>query len=296
MPAESPTAGQVRRKVRVFRALTALDPRMPGVWRRPAGAERHLPTQAGPVRVLTYGLDRPETLPLFINLHGGGFVMLHPEMDDRYMPALASTAGVKIISVDYSLAPEAPFPQALEECYAVATYAREHAADLGIDPDRIAMGGHSAGGNLSAACCLLDRERRALGLAALILDYPPMDLATDPSLKPTPKDAIPPHMSRTFDAAYCGTREAARNPLVSPVYATVDQVRHFPPTLVITASEDSLAPEAEAFKDKLVEAGVDVAFRRFEGVPHGFTHLKVPEAAEAWASMAGFLRRTLGAG
>ena len=172
-------------------------------------------------------------------------------------------------------------------------YAKEHAAELGIDPQSIALGGHSAGGNLSAAVCLLDAERKQLGLKALILDYPPLDIHTDPYLKPQPKEALPPKMCRLFDAAYTGSREAARNPLISPCYATVDQVRSFPPTLVITAGRDSLAAEAEAFKDKLIEAGVPVTFKRFEDARHGFTHEGGPEADEAWQLMIDHLNRYL---
>ena len=155
-------------------------------------------------------------------------------------------------------------------------------------------GGHSAGGNLSAGICLLDAEREELDLKALILDYPPLDLHTDPYLKPRPKKAIPPRIARIFDAAYTGSREAARNPLISPWYATTDQIGSFPPTLVITAGEDSLAVEAEAFKDRLIEAGVPVTFKRFEGARHGFTLSGEPGAEEAWQMMIDHLVRYLG--
>jgi acetyl esterase len=202
--------------------------------KKPHGKELFLVTDAGRVRVLGYNLDGPETLPLFVDMHGGGFILGHAEMDDPFMPGVAEKAGVKILSVDYSLAPQHPFPRALDECYGVVKYAREHPEEFGIDPGNIAVGGHSAGGNLSAGICLLDAERRELGLKALILDYPPLDLYTDPYLKPRPKKAIPPWLARVFDAAYCGNREAAKNPLISPCYASGDQVKSFPPTLVIT--------------------------------------------------------------
>jgi acetyl esterase len=200
---------------------------------------------------------------------------------------------VKILSIDYSLAPEAMFPVALNECYAVIKYAKQHAIELDIDPEHMGVGGHSAGGNFSAAICLLDAERRELGLKCLILDYPPLDIWTDPYLKPRPKKALPPGLSRMFDVAYAGNREAAKNPLISPLYATLDQLKAFPPTLVITASEDSLAIEAEAFKDKLIEAGVPVTFKRFEGARHAFTHLGEPGAVEAWQMMIDHLRSHL---
>ena len=283
---------QIQRKVNRYRWLINIfGRRMMGIGKKPAGTEMFLDTGVGRVRVLAYDLESAEKLPLFVNIHGGGFVLGGPEMDDRFMPRVAREAGVKIVSVDYSLAPEAPFPVALNECYAVVKYAKEHAAELGVDSERIAVGGHSAGGNLSAAICLLDAERKELSLNALILDYPPLDIHTDPFLKPRPKGALSPKMSRVYDQAYAGTREAAKNPLISPYYATLDQVKSFPPTLVITAGLDSLAPETEAFKDKLIEAGVDVTFKRFEGARHGFNLTGDPGADESWQMMTNHLKR-----
>jgi acetyl esterase len=295
IPPEKPlTRRQIERRVKPYRLLIPLFGRkMMGLRGKPAGREMFLDTETGRVRVLAYGLEKMETLPLFVNIHGGGFVLGGPEMDDRFMPDIARRAEVKIISVDYSLAPEAMFPVALDECYGVVKYAKEHAAELGIEPAAIGVGGHSAGGNLTAAICLMDGERHELGLACAILDYPPLDICTDPYLKPRPKKAIPPRTARIYDAAYVGARAAAKNPLVSPCYATVQQLRAFPPTLVITAGSDSLAPEAEAFKDRLMEAGVPVTFKRFEGARHGFTHFGEPGADEAWLLMIEHLKRHL---
>lgn len=196
VPPEKPLSReQIHRKVRFFRFMASvLGRRMMGAG-RPFGREMFFNTKAGRVRVLAYDLKKTEGLPLYINIHGGGFVLGHPEMEDRFMPAIAQKSGVKILSVDYSLAPEAMFPAALNECYAVVEYAKAHAVELGIDPDNIAIGGQSAGGNLSAGVCLLDAERQELGLKALVLDYPPLDIHTDPYLKPRPKKALSPRMS-----------------------------------------------------------------------------------------------------
>ncbi|MBN1320581.1 MAG: alpha/beta hydrolase [Thermoleophilia bacterium] len=294
VPPEKPLSReQILRKVRLFRFMASVfGRRMMGAGKT-FGKEMFLDTKAGKVRVLAYNLEKAGRLPLYINIHGGGFVLGHPEMEDRFMPVIAQKAGVRILSVDYSLAPEAMFPVALNECYAVVEYAKTHAAELGTDPGNVAIGGQSAGGNLSAGVCLLDAERRELGLKALVLDYPPLDIHTDPYLKPRPKKALSPRMSRVYDQAYAGTREAAKNPLISPCYATPDQVRSFPPTLVITAGQDSLAPEAEAFKDKLIEAGVAVTFRRFEGARHGFNLMDEPGAAESWQMIVDHLNRYL---
>jgi acetyl esterase len=292
-PEKNYTREQLVSKVRFVRRLANLGT---GVFfgKKRMGQELYLETTAGRVRVLAYGLERPEKLPLFVNMHGGGFVLGNAEMDDPHLMNVVHKANVKILNVDYSLAPEAPFPKALEECYAVVKYAKEHAGELGIDPERIAVGGHSAGGNLSAAICLLDAERKELGIKCLILDYPPLDLHTDPYLKPRPKGTyLHPRLCRVFDASYCMEKEERKNPLVSPLYASLEQLKTFPPTLIITASQDSLCQEGEAFRDRLLQAGVDVTHKRFEGSKHGFTMTNRPDSMEGWQMIIDHLKRYL---
>ena len=276
------TDKQLRRKAKNVRFLMSLLSRSAlKKKKRLAGAEHFLNTDEGKIRILTYNMDNRERLPLYVNIHGGGFVLGNAEIDDPFMPDIARKANVKIISIDYSLAPEFPFPKALNECYAVVKYAKEHPDEFGIDPDRMAIGGQSAGGNLSAGICLLDNEKKLLGIKCLVLDYPPLDLYTDAGLKPLPKGALPVFACRIFDACYCNDKVGRKHPLVSPVYATVDDVRTFPPTLVITASRDSLCGEGERFRDKLIEAGVSVTHKRFDAI-HGFNLNSGAEADESW--------------
>ena len=134
------------------------------------GKEMFLTTESGKVRVLAYNMDNSEKLPLFINMHGSGFTMGNAEMDDHLMMNVAENAKVKILNVDYSLSPDVMFPVAINECYAVAKYAKEHSEEFGIDGTKIAVGGHSAGGNFSTAICLMDAERKELDIKCLILD------------------------------------------------------------------------------------------------------------------------------
>lgn len=265
-----------------------------------AGKELFLNTDEGKVRVLAYNMEKSEKLPLFVNIHGGGFLFGNPEMDDPYMMNVAINAKVKILNVDYSLSPQAVFPRALNECYAVIKYSQNHPEEFGIDSQKIAVGGHSAGGNLSAAICLKNSETKELNIKCLILDYPPLDIYTDPYLKPRGKGFvahffISPKIARTFNACYCGNKEERKNPLISPIYAAKDQLKTFPPTLIITAGKDSLCAEAEIFRDKLIEAGVETKHKRFESSPHGFTlSNKRPDAAEGWQMMIEHLKKCLG--
>jgi acetyl esterase len=265
--------------------------------KRVHGKERFLETDVGRVRVLCYGLENTKLLPLFVNIHGGGSVLGHPEMDDPFLPRVAADANIKIISVDYSLSPQSKFPVSLNECYAVIKYAQEHADEFGVDPTRIAVGGHSAGGNLSASICLLNAERQDLNLKAAILDYPAFDIYTSPYDKPrggglVGRFFLSPSMMTFFSASYASESEY-KNPLVSPIYASSDQLRTFPPTLIITAGKDTLCKEAEQFRDMLQSSGVTVAHKRFEKSQHGFTIFKGADSREGWRLMIEHLRRYL---
>jgi len=262
----------------------------------PVGRELFLDTDEGRVRLLAYNLESREKLPLFVNIHGGGFILGGPEMDDPYMINVASGANVKILSIDYSLAPEVMFPGALNECYAVIKYAQANHEEFGIDPQRIAVGGHSAGGNLSAAICLKNAQKRELNIKCAILDYPPLDIYTDPYLKPRGSGIVAmlflsPKQCRIFNECYCNKKEERKNPLISPVYAALEQLKTFPPALIITAGKDSLCAEAEIFRDRLTEAGANVTHKRFETSQHGFTLGQKPDAKQGWQMMIEHLKR-----
>ncbi len=254
-------------------------------------------TTKGPVQQLLYGFDTDEVRPLIINIHGSGFTLGSAAMDDAFMTQFVEECGCKVASIDYALAPESMFPVALEQCYATVLYAQTHAAELGIDPERIALMGHSAGGNFCIGAGILNARRKELGIKGFVLDYPPCDVATDAFAKPLPKGCIPPQMARIFDAAYRDPADA-KNPLISPVFAEKDELAGFPRTLVITAEMDSLAGEAQTFAEHLKEAGVDVQTKHFSGVVHAFTH-KVRDPAyhdsaiEAWNLMKGFMNEVL---
>lgn len=258
----------------------------------PIGKELFLNTEEGKVRILTYNMENEDKLPLYVDIHGGGFVLGNAEMDDPFMMNIALKANVKIINIDYSLAPEFPFPKALKECYAVIKYSKEHHEEFGIDPEKIAVGGHSAGGNISAALCLLDNKNQILNFKALVLDYPALDVYTDVGLKPQPKGSLPISMCRFFDACYCNDKEERKNPLISPTYASYEDLRSFPPTLIITAAHDSLCKEAEEFRDKLMESGVKVTHKRFDA-KHGFNLTKGLAADESWQMIIKHLKRNL---
>ena len=255
--------------------------------------ERLIETALGNTRVITYHpkVEVDEKLPVFVNMHGGGFVMGTAELDDVWCQVIADRARCIVVNIDYRLAPEHKFPVALHECYDIVKWLYENPSVLQIDSKRIAVGGHSAGGNLAAALCILNREQDRIPIVKQILNYPPLDLATDPDLKLKHKKAIPPRLAKLFNESYLTSMKEAENPLVSPIYA--DNLEDLPPALIITAEFDSLADEANYYASQLLEAGVNVKTKRYLGAAHAFTHTgDLSQAEEAWNLISDELKET----
>lgn len=257
--------------------------------------EKLIPTAWGPARALFYWPQAPssEPLPVYLNLHGGGFVAGVPEHDDSYCRRLAHNLGCLVVNLDYVLAPEFPFPAGLRQSFAVLEWLAEQAATLGIDPQRIAVGGHSAGGNLATGVANLAREHQRLRVVHQVIDYAAVDLAADPELKRSTSDKplLGPGLMRFFNRCYLSDPAHARDPLASPLLATVEQLQGMPPATVITAEYDILLAEGQAYAQKLRQAGVAVAERMFTGCDHMFTHLGPDASAQqAWQLIEDSLR------
>lgn len=253
---------------------------------------RMIPTsyEDAPVTVHIPDRELADPLPVFVNFHGGGFVMGNPKMDDPWCSVIADRAECIVVNVDYLLAPEYPFPVPVYQSYEVVKWIAEHATELNIDATRIAVGGHSAGGNLAAAICLLNKERGdELNIVYQVIDYAPLDLDTDPAQKPQFPEAIPNDISRIFNACYLEHPEDGRNPLASPVFAP--SLTGLPSALVITAERDSLAAETVGYAKQLEEAGVTVTAKQYAGAAHGFTHNgDLAVAEDAWHLMSDKLK------
>lgn len=245
---------------------------------------RTIPTAHGDARATFYwpNTATPGPLPVYMNLHGGGFVLGYPQQDDLLCRYLAHHAPCLVVNVDYVLAPEQPFPAAVLQCYAVAKWLADHAAELGVDGRRLAVGGHSAGGSLAAAIALLVRERQEFPLVLQLLDYPSLNLAK-PSRQghvlPHRKQVLTPRMAAFFKHAYVPCPADRHHLLASPLLA--DDLRDLAPALIITAGLDLLRDEGNEYAEKLRRHGVPVTHREFAEVDHGFTHLGPKEAAHA---------------
>ena len=237
----------------------------------PAGEEIEIPAQSGPRRSLIY---RPKEAsgprPVFFDIHGGGFIFGLPEMDDALCKRICDELNIVVISPSYRLAPENMFPADKEDVYDVVKYVHDNPTEFGIDPERMAIGGHSAGGNISTVMALLAKERGEFQFKGVIMDYPTCDLDTEAHQKPTPAGCLDPDLCAVFDSCYRNP-EDGKDPHLSPLFATQNQLRDLPTHLILTAEGDSLCFEAEEYAKHLMAAGVPTTGRRFFGVAHGFT-------------------------
>lgn len=230
-----------------------------------------IPTRAGETDVYdTTNESVAPGGPIIINFHGGGFIKARTGNDEVYCRRMVNALHLRVFDVDYRVAPDYPFPTALHESYDVVKWVTDHADELKIDPERIILMGHSAGGNLVCGICMMAKESGDFKIPLTVIDYPPLDLYTDPGDKQKMGKGIPAERARLYNLYYC-EREQQRNPLVSPYYATVSQLEGFPTSLVITAGEDDLCNEAEEFALKAARTGSEITLKRFPGTDHGFT-------------------------
>jgi acetyl esterase len=238
--------------------------------------DRSVPGPDGDIPVRVYRPDRSGLLPALVYFHGGGWVLCSLDTHDNVCRALANRVGCVVVSVDYRLAPEYRHPAALEDCYAAARWVAERGAGLGIDAARVAVGGDSAGGNLSAVVALLARERGGPRLAAQLLVYPVTNDDFDTlSYKENAEGyLLTRDMMQWFFAHYLDDPVRSSEPRVSPLRA--DRLDGLPPAHVITAEFDPLRDEGEAYAERLRQAGVPTTLVRYDGMFHGFFSMFEP--------------------
>ena len=235
-----------------------------------AGERMMVPTRDGEVRCILYRAQR-RPAPVFFDMHGGGFVGGNCEDVDVWCDMARKELDINVISINYRKAPDHPWPAGANDAFDVVSWFYAHAEEFGIDRDRMAIGGHSAGGNLTAVTCLRSvLENAPFRFRLQILDYPPLDLKTCAFDKFQHPMAIPPQIAIMFDACYIAPGQGD-DPLCSPAVAEVEMLKGQPPAVVITAEQDSLRNEGELYAYKLIQAGVPVRARRFLGSAHGFT-------------------------
>lgn len=261
-----------------------------GYHKASAASERMVDTRRGPVRVLEYGFDDSRILPLFVDLHGGGFIMMQADVDEPMILQFRQAAAVKVISIDYPKAPQFPYPAAVEAVHDVVRHYVDCAEQYRIDTAQMGIGGHSAGGNLATVTCLRDLRVQEFGFAYQILDYPALDVATDPYAKPQPKGCIKPEEAAMYNACYV-TPDRAAELSASPALARPEDVCGMPPAMILACGGDSLHDEAIRYANTLRTAGVEVRLQEYPDQPHGFTYYKPnDDSRDAIARMGAYIR------
>jgi acetyl esterase len=250
---------------------------------QPIGAVRDLPVGDKPGRLYVPS-EVPSPGPLLVYFHGGGWVSGDLDTHDPACRFLAERSGVRVLSVDYRLAPEHPFPAAYDDALAAYRWVVAHASDLGADPERLGVGGDSAGGTLAATTAIA-AAREGLPLARQLLIYPGTDLTSHTESRRLFGEGL--FLTGTYmdmvKAAYAPDPDTWAAPEASPLLAEVPG--GLAPAYVVTAGFDPLRDEGEAYARKLADAGVAVELRRFPDQIHGFVNV-VGVTGTARAAMA----------
>ncbi|MEU9795709.1 alpha/beta hydrolase [Streptomyces sparsogenes] len=257
----------------------AVDEVQSGEIDKPEVDEEWITVAGGPTGSVRARVVKPAgstgTLPVILYIHGAGWVFGNAHTHDRLVRELAVGANAAVVFPEYDLSPEARYPVAIEQNYAVAQWVVREGASKGLDGSRLAVAGDSVGGNMTAALTLMAKERGDVPLVQQVLFYPVTDanfdtgsyqqFATGYFLR---RDGM-----QWFWDQYT-TDEAERAEITaSPLRATTEQLTGLPPALVITGEADVLRDEGEAYANKLREAGVPVTAVRFQGIIHDFVML-----------------------
>ncbi|KAA0102783.1 alpha/beta hydrolase [Mycolicibacterium sp. P1-5] len=240
----------------------------------------------GSVGVRVYRPTSGESLPILVYAHGGGFVFCDLDSHDGLCRNLANLIPAVVISVDYRLAPEHPWPTAAEDVLAVTRWAVVHAAELGGDADRIAVGGDSAGGNLAAVTTVMARDQGGPAIAAQLLVYPMIaaDFDTE-SYRLYGRGFYNPRPAlQWYWDQYVPALEDRQHPYASPLQADLTGL---PPAVVVLAGYDPLRDEGVAYADALAAAGIPTTRCSFDGGIHGFMTMPMLDIAHQARAQAG---------
>jgi acetyl esterase len=263
-------------------------------------SDHAVPLAAGEIRVRVFTPHGPGPHPVFLHFHGGGFALgtIDSLFNNAKCAHVCNAAACVVVTVEYRLAPEFPFPTAPEDCYAALLWTAENADRLGIEASRIAVGGESAGGNLAAVVALMSRDRNGPRLALQLLEVPVTDMSGGAAGHPSVTmfgDGFGldrAHMDE-FSSTYLAGPADGSDPYASPLLAEV--LTGVAPAHVVTAEYDILRDSGEAYARRLEDAGVRTTLSRQLGHTHGSGTLWQTWApARAWMDdVVAALRRAL---
>ncbi|PSL40730.1 acetyl esterase [Planomicrobium soli] len=259
--------------------------------------DMQIPLEKRSIAIRVYTPEGQGPFPLFLYFHGGGFVLGNLDTHDVICRKLANSSQHKVVSVDYRLAPESPFPAALEDCYAALEWLWLNGDRLDGDSSRISIGGDSAGGNLAAAVCIMARDRQKSMVSKQVLLYPVIDhfQAGEETVYDSYYRFDQHGLSRMrmslFWQHYLKTPGRGNHPYASPIRA--ESLQNLPACLVITAEYDILRDEGERYAERLKHEGTPVFHKRIQRMNHGFLNRfhRLEESEEAFRSIAEFLNQ-----
>ncbi len=254
--------------------------------------DRKIPGPGGSIPIRVYTPEGSGPFPVLVFFHGGGWVICDLDSHDGPCRALTNKVGCVTVSVDYRLAPEHKFPAGVEDCFAATKWVSEHAKELNVDANRLAVGGDSAGGNLSAVIAQLARDAGGPKIAFQLLIYPATESELDTYSHKTFTDYFLTKDDITwFWKQYLRTPADRKDPRIAPALAK--SLKGLPPALIVTAEFDPLRDEGEAYGEKLRAAGVLVSVTRYEGMIHGFVSMYevLDKGKQAIDESAGALRK-----
>jgi acetyl esterase len=253
------------------------------------------PAGAIPIRVYRPAGAGTAPLPILVWYHGGGWVIGDLDTADTTCRKLANRSGALVVSVDYRLAPEHPAPASAEDCWAALCWVARAATEWGGDASRIAVGGDSAGGNLSALLAVRARDNGGPALRYQLLVYPVTDLTMSYPSHAENGDGymLTNEATAWFLGHYLGPDDDPKHPSLSPLHA--DDLSGVAPAFIITAEFDPLRDEGEAYAARLRDSGVPVDLRRYDGMIHGFFQMGAvtPVADSAVTDAASRVRAAL---
>ncbi|MCB9930193.1 MAG: alpha/beta hydrolase [Alphaproteobacteria bacterium] len=256
------------------------------------------PEHAVAVRLYRPAAASESGAPAVLYLHGGGFMKGDLDSSDSVAWGFAEQAGAVVVSVDYRLAPEHPYPAAFNDAWNCLVWLHEQAGRLGLDPARIGVAGDSAGGNLSAALCLKARDRGGPAIACAALIYPGTGLDQDyPSYREfSAGTGLTTAGTRAYRDMYLPGNRDTDDPYARPIMAR--DFSGLPPFWVHSAQIDPIRDDGREFAARLAQAGVDVSYREAKGMVHGFMRARFLGAAARaeYDRICGFLRERLYAG
>ncbi|MGI9522617.1 MAG: alpha/beta hydrolase [Hyphomicrobiaceae bacterium] len=256
------------------------------------------PGPGGRIRMRLYRSvtrQRDRTQPALVYFHGGGWVLGDLDSHDGVCREIANRTAIAVVSVDYRLGPEHLFPAAVEDAIAATAWIEDHAPDLGIDDQRIAVGGDSAGGNLAAVVAINARDSGRPAIKAQVLAYPVVDMSLSQASHARLADVppIPPATMRWFFDRYCRDENDKTDWRAAPLLAKSHA--NLPPALIIVGGYDPLCDEGEAYAQKLRSQGSEAEVYRMPGQIHGFLTMSkiITEADQAHEAMTRTLQRYL---